>query len=189
MKQGAVMRSLYVVTAALASILWTFGLAAEQSTQPSERRNLLGVWELVSAQDHRPNGDVLDLFGTKPSGTLIYTPDGRMAVQIIRDPRPTYVAGSIWSSDGRDLLPSASANEIRDAYTGYYAYSGMWEIDERAHTVTHHVRASLRSGEVGMDYVRPYELAGEQLLLRYAVSADDGERRTRVMVWRRAERF
>ncbi|MGI8783189.1 MAG: hypothetical protein ACR2L2_06020 [Acidobacteriota bacterium] len=58
-----------------------------------------------------------------------------------------------------------------------------------AGTVTHHVRASLRSGEVGMDYVRPYEFAGEQLLFRYAVSADDGERRTRVIVWRRAERF
>ena len=183
------MRSLHIVTAALASLLWTPGLAAEQSTQPSERRNLLGVWDLVSAQDHRPNGDVLDLFGAKPSGTLIYTPDGRVAVQIMRDPRPTSVAGSMWSSDGRQLLPSASANEIRDAYAGYYAYSGMWEINDRAHTVTHHVRASLRSGEVGMDYVRPFEFVGEQLLLRYAMSAADGERRTRVMVWRRAERF
>jgi hypothetical protein len=61
--------------------------------------------------------------------------------------------------------------------------------DERAHTVTHHVRASLRSAEVGSDYVRPYELSGKQLLLRYPVSAPDGERRTRVLIWRRAERF
>jgi hypothetical protein len=45
--------------------------------------------------------------------------------------------------------------------------------------VTHHVRASLRSGEVGAHYVRPYELAGEQLALRYPVNAADGEKYAR----------
>lgn len=177
-----------VVSVAVTSLLCTSGMAAEQPTQPSERRNLMGVWELVSLQDHRPNGDVLDWMGKKPSGTLIYSPDGRMSVQIMRDPHP-FVAASMWSSDGRDLLPSASANEIRDAYNGYYAYFGTWEVDERAHTVTHHIRASLRSGEVGADYVRPYEFSGEQLLLRSPVSAASGEKQTRVITWRRAERF
>ena len=112
-----------VVSVTVASVLWTSGTAAEQATQPSERRNLIGVWELVSLRDHRPNGDALDWMGKNPSGTLIYSPDGRMSVQIMRDPRPA-VAVSMWSSDGRDLLPSASANEIRDAYSGYYAYFG-----------------------------------------------------------------
>ena len=177
-----------VVTVAVASLLWTSGLTARQATQPSERRNLLGVWELVSLRDHRPNSDVLDWMGKKPTGTLIYSPDGRMTIQIMRDPRPL-VAGPMWSSDGHDLLPGASANEIRDAYSGYYAYFGTWDVDERAHTVTHHVRASLRSGEVDSNYVRPFEISGEQLRLRYPVSAPDGETRTRVLIWRRAERF
>ena len=177
-----------VVTVLVASVLWTSGMAAGQATQPSERRKLIGVWELVSLHDHRPNGDVLDWMGKNPSGTLIYSPDGRMSVQIMRDPRPP-VAASMWSSDGRVLLPSASANEIRDAYSGYYAYFGTWDVDERAHTVTHHIRASLRSVEVGADYVRPYEFSGEQLLLRYPVSAADGETWTRVLIWRRGERL
>ena len=142
------MRSFCVVTAALASLLSTSGPAAAQSTQPSERRRLLGAWELVSAQDRRPNGDVLDLFGEKPSGTLIYTPDGRVAVQIMRDPRPTSV-DSMWTSDGRDLLPRASAKEIRDAYTGYddLAHAARAENGEdfvgaetRARGEGHHVR-------------------------------------------------
>jgi hypothetical protein len=177
-----------VVTVAVTSHLWTSGIAAEQVTQPSERRNLIGVWELVSLQDHRPNGEVLDWMGKKPTGTLVYSPDGRMSVQIMRDSRPA-VTGSMWSRDGRDLLPSASANEIRDAYSGYYAYFGTWDVDERAHTVTHHIRASLRSVEVGADYVRPYEFSGEQLLLRSAVETASGEKQTRVITWRRAERF
>jgi hypothetical protein len=111
-----------------------------------------------------------------------------MAVQVMRDPRPTFTAGSIWSSDGRELLPGASANEIREAYAGYYAYFGTFDVDERAHAVTHHVRASLRSQEVGLDFVRPYEFSGDQLILRYSVLATGGETRTRVIVWRRAER-
>lgn len=177
-----------VATVALASLLWTSTRTAGREMQPTERRSLMGVWALVSLQDHRPNGEVLDWMGKKPSGMLVYSPDGRMTLQIMRDPRPT-VAVPIWSSDGHDLLPGAAANEIRDAYRGYYAYFGTWDVDERAHTVTHHVRASLRSNEVDSDYVRPFELSGEQLLLRYPVSAPDGEKRTRVLIWRRAERL
>jgi hypothetical protein len=178
---------LAIVTVAVASLLWTSERAAGQAAQPGERRNLVGVWELVSLEDTRANGDVLDWMGKKPSGSLFYSPDGRMSLQIMRD--PPSVAGSMWSRDGRVLLPSASGNDIRDAYSGYYAYFGTWEVDERAHTVTHHVRASLRSSEVGARYVRPYELAGEQLRLRYPVNAADSEGWTRVLVWRRGERF
>ena len=182
------MLSTGVVTVVLAIFLWCSGLAEGQATQPGERRNLSGVWELVSLQDHRPNGDMLDWMGKKPSGMLIYSPDGRMTIQIMRDPRPT-TAGPIWSSDGHSLLPNAPANDIRDAYSGYYAYFGTWDVDARAHTVTHHVHASLRSAEVDGDYVRPYELSANQLLFRYSVSGPDGEKRTRVLIWRRAERL
>ena len=187
-RKGRVMRlrAIAVVTIAFASLWWIAERTAGQSAQSSERRKLTGMWELVSLQDHRPNGDVLDWMGKKPTGTLIYSPDGRMSVQIMRDPRPA-VAGSLWSRDGRDLLPSASASEIRDAYSGYYAYFGTWEIDERARTVTHHIRGSLRSAEVGADYIRPYEFSGEQLLLRSAVDTASGEKQTRVITWRRAE--
>jgi hypothetical protein len=125
--------------------------------------------------------------GKKPSGTLIYSLDGHMSVQIMRDPRPA-AAASMWTSDGRELLASASAKEIRDAYGGYYAYFGTWDIDEGARTVTHHIRGSMRAGEVGAHYVRPYEFSGDQLLLRSTVSPSNGENQTRVITWRRAGR-
>ena len=177
-----------VMSVAVASLLCRSGIAAQQPSRPSERQTLIGVWELVSLQDHRPNGDALDWMGKKPSGTLIYSADGHMSVQIMRDPHPV-VAASMWSSDGRDLLPSASASEIRDAYGGYYAYFGTWEIDEAARTVTHHIRGSMRAVEVGEDYVRPYEFSGEYLRLRSTVSPVSGEKQFRVITWRRAGRF
>jgi Lipocalin-like domain len=177
-----------VVSMTVASLLCPSRMAAQQPAQPAEGRSLIGVWELVSLQDHRPNGEVLDWMGKKPSGTLIYSADGHMSVQIMRDRHPV-VAASMWSSDGRDLLRSASADEIRDAYGGYYAYFGTWEIDERAHTVTHHIRGSLRPVEVGADYVRPYEFSRDQLLLRSTVSPASGEKQLRVITWRRAGGF
>jgi hypothetical protein len=185
------MRSLWTFGLAMtvAGSLWTGKLCAQQAAASTERQSLLGVWQLKSAKDYRPDGEALDWIGATPSGTIIYTANGRMAVQFVRDPRATFAGSSMWSSDGRELLPGASAGEIRDAYAGYYAYFGTWQIDERAHTITHHVEASLRPEEVGRNYVRPYELSGEQVLFRYPVLAADGERRTRVIVFTRAERF
>jgi hypothetical protein len=178
----------WVVSVTLASMLCPSWVTAQQPARLSDRQTLMGVWELVSLQDHRPNGEVLDWMGKKPSGTLIYSPDGHMSVQIMRDPHPVGAA-SMWSSDGRELQPSASASEIRDAYSGYYAYFGTWDIDERARTVTHHIRGSLRAGEVGADYVRPYEFSGEHLVLRSTVTPASGEKQIRMITWRRAGRF
>ena len=104
-----------VVSVAIASLSWPSGIAAQQRARPSERQTLIGVWELVSLQDHRPNGDVLDWMGKKPSGTLIYSPDGHMSVQIMRDP----VSGARPVEQGRPRpAAGASASEIRDEYGG-----------------------------------------------------------------------
>lgn len=161
--------------------------SGERQAAPKVAAQLLGVWDLVSYEDHRPNGEVLHWWGQHPSGVLTYSRSGRMAVQFMRDPRPTFAAGRVWGPDNQQLLPTASATEIRDAFAGYYAYFGTYEVDERAQTVTHHIKASLRSHEVGADNVRPFKLSGDQLVLRFPVTADDGERRTRIIVWRRAE--
>lgn len=53
--------------------------------------------------------------------------------------------------------------------------------------MTHHVQASLRPNEVGIEYVRKFELKGDQLILRVALNVGD-EARTRVLTWRRAAR-
>jgi len=174
---------------ALVSCLATAASGERQATPRATERDLLGVWDLVSIEDHKPNGEVLFWLGQHPSGVLTYLPSGRMAVQFMRDPRPTFTAGRVWGRDGRELLPIASPTEIREAFAGYYAYFGTYEVDERAQAVTHHVKASLRPHEVGLDYVRPFELSGDRLVLRYPVTSDDNEIRTRIIVWRRAERL
>lgn len=185
------MHSLWTLrlTLVLAGFLIFAAPSAPQVPTSTPRLTLLGVWDLVSVKDYRPDGSALDWMGGSPKGQIIYTADGRMAVQFMRDPRATFSGSSMWTGDSRDLLSTVSASEIRDAFTGYYAYFGTWQIDERAGAVTHHVQSSLRPDEIGRNYVRPYQFSGDQLQFKYPVSAANGEARTRVIVFTRAERF
>jgi hypothetical protein len=182
-------RPALTLSVVLVCCLGTPASGERQVAPKATARELLGIWDLVSYEDHRPNGEVLSWWGPHPSGVLTYSPSGRMTVQFMRDPRPTFAAGRVWGPDNQRLLSAASAAEVQEAFTGYYAYFGTYEVDERAQAVTHHIKASLRSHEVGVDYVRPFELSGDQLKLRYPVTADDGEIRTRIIIWHRAERF
>ena len=182
-------RRVLALTAALVCCLGFASFGERQAAPRAAARDLLGVWDLVSYEDHDKNGKISYGWGPQPSGVLTYSPGGRMTVQFMRDPRSTFAAGRVWSRDNRELLATAQAAEIRDAYSGYYAYFGTYDFDERAQAVTHHIRASLRSHEVGADNVRPFELKGDQLVMRIPVTTDTGEARTRFVVWRRAERF
>jgi len=156
----------------LANCLSTVTFGEPQPAPKVTANQLVGAWDLVSYEDHRPNGEVLQGWGQHPSGVLTYSLSGRMAVQFMRDPRPTFVGGRVWGRDNQNLLPAASAAEIRDAYAGYYAYFGTYDVDERARAVTHHIKSSLRSHEVGTDNVRPFELTGDRLVLQFSVTAD-----------------
>lgn len=112
--------------------------------------------------------------GTRPQGILIYTACGHMAAEIMRDPRPTFPKG----------YENASAEEIRDAFEGYYAYFGTYHVNTAEKTVTHHLQGSLRPAEIGRDYVRVYELAGDQLTLN---PVRDGRKLQVRLTWERAK--
>ena len=123
------------------------------------RDELVGTWKLTGAEFWWPDGQVADLYGSAPTGTLIYGAGGDMAVQIMRADRPPFAAG-----DFRD----GSIDELRAAVAGYIAYFGRYTVDEATHTVTHHMRGSLVPNWVGHDLTRVVELAGNRLTLRTA---------------------
>jgi hypothetical protein len=172
---------------ATAGILVGASIPIQGQTVTAGGHPLHGVWELVSLEDHQPDGKIVYWLGRAVTGTITYTPGGRMFVQLLSDPHPRFAAGNVFSPSGRALLPVAANDEIRTAYGGYYAYFGTYEIDEGKRVVTHHVASSLRPQEIGLNYERPYELTGDRLVLRYPVSDDGGGTNTRVIVWRRAE--
>jgi hypothetical protein len=79
-----------------------------------------------------------------------------MSVQIMRDPRPTFKSGN---------LGSASLEEKKDAFDGYAAYFGTYEVNEKEGFVLHHIQGSIRPDEVGITYKRMFKISGNRLML------------------------
>jgi hypothetical protein len=109
---------------------------------------------------------------------IIYTAQGRMAVQIMVLPRPVVPP----VPEGPDEVTAWNAEQVRRVVETYDAYFGTYELDEARHLVTHHVEGELRPNYVGTAYTRRYQVDGDQLIL----SAADPNEHWRV-VWERVK--
>lgn len=121
----------------------------------SDREKLIGAWHLVELQSPGPDGRVAPILGLK--GTLIYTRDGHMSVQIMYP--VTYPASTAISNDY--------------VLNGYEASFGTYEIDPARHTVTHHVQGSITHGLVGKSLVRAYRFTPDGRLLIHSIRQDE----------------
>lgn len=111
-------------------------------------------------------------------GMIVYTPEGRMAVQIMVLPRPVVPP----VPEGPDEVTAWSSEQVRRVVETYDAYFGTYEIDEARHVVTHHVEGELRPNYVGAAYARRYQVDGDRLLL----SATNPDEHWRV-IWERVK--
>ena len=112
------------------------------------KEKLIGAWRLAWTEeqgaDGRPNRAV------DRRGTIVYTRDGHMSVQI--------------------MLPkqedTQAAGPVRYEQGGYEAYYGTYEVNEQAQTVTHHVEGALVRTLIGKDLTRVYRFSDGQLILK-----------------------
>jgi len=111
----------------------------------SVRSKLIGAWRLVWDEDQGSDGKMIRLDET---GIIMYTADGHMAVQI-RTNRPATPSGPVQYDQG-----------------GYEGYYGTYEVNEKEHTVTHHVEGALVKDLIAKDLTRVYKFEGTQLVLR-----------------------
>ncbi len=119
--------------------------AKNDPTPGSDREKLIGAWHLVSMGDTGTSGQ--PNHGSEIKGTLIYTRDGHMSVQLM-------------------YPPSESALTNDYVLNGYEASFGSYDVDEAAHTVTHHVQGSVTHGLVGKDLTRVYQFSNGHLIIR-----------------------
>jgi Lipocalin-like domain len=117
--------------------------------------DLAGTWQLREWRRVAADGSVAHPLGTDPEGLLVYTPDGRMIVQMMGAERPAL--------DSPDPLKGDTETRAQ-LYSTCLAYFGTYEV--RDGSVVHNVEASLYPGWSGAEQVRPYELSGDQLTLR-----------------------
>ncbi|MBM2883303.1 lipocalin-like domain-containing protein [Chromobacterium phragmitis] len=155
-----------------------------------EMSNLLivGSWELQSYFKRDDDGRLEYPMGEHPSGLIMYSQDGHMSVQIMVANRPRFQS---------DQLHEKTEYEIGQAARGYFAYSGLYEIEvlDEAEAgdgkvvrglITHHMVNSLFPNWEGRSLIRQMRLQDDLLELSTCQAGMyKGRMMTTHLVWRR----
>ena len=147
------------------------------------RERLVGTWKLVSLVGRPVDGsEPFYPMGDKLTGTIMYAPDGYMAVQIMRQDRPKFPSGD-W------LL--GTDEEIKEAALGYFAYSGPFLIDEANMVLTHSLSVSLDPNWLGQVQRRAVRIEEDLLHLSTETPIEselsEGKATMYYLTWKRAE--
>jgi Lipocalin-like domain len=150
----------YMVRAFITAVALTAVLVVSPSpattASDGNQSTLVGTWKLASVDTLPPDGRILNIWmGPHPVGLIVYQPNGYMAIQMMHDPRPMFSKSAI----------TATSDELKNAYFGYYAYWGTYNIDGTEGTVEHNVQSSLFPAEVGRKYKRSFSINGTKLVL------------------------
>jgi Lipocalin-like domain len=149
-------------------------------SENSLRQQLVGAWALSTFVERDIETGVENhLFGKRPLGLILYTPDGYVSAQLQRLERPAFADG--------DIL-RAIAEEYAAAGSSYIAYSGRFFVDEGKKSLSHEMAVSFFPNWFGQRQVRLVEVNGETLRL----STDGPQRvngalKTATLTWRRAQ--
>lgn len=141
------LRYICAAIALLGSLSQAQAGANPAGSRGTDKEKLIGAWHLISMQEPDASGQLRTI--SDRTGTLIYTRDGHMSVQIMYPP-----SGSNLSNDY--------------VLNGYEASFGSYDVNEDAHTVTHHVKGSITRGLVGKHLTRIYRLSGTRLVIKSA---------------------
>lgn len=139
------MRIFLVLAAMLVMSGDAIGRLPQGITSGSDKERLIGAWHLISIGE--VGRDDQSTVPTEIKGTLIYTRDGHMSVQLLYPP---------------------SQSDVSNDYVlnGYEASFGRFDVDEVKHTVTHHVEGSVTRGLIGKDLPLVYRLSGNRMIIR-----------------------
>lgn len=122
--------------------------SADRTVDGPVKEKLVGAWRLVWVDEQQPDGKMKRI--TDRRGTIVYTRDGHMSVQI--------------------MLPNtekaSETNPVQYDQGGYEAYYGTYDVDEQARAVTHHVEGALVRALVGKNLTRVYQFVDGQLVLK-----------------------
>ena len=138
--------------AALLAAVWVLvacvspGIAQSVAGE-SARDRLIGSWRLAWVEEEQADGTMKRY--TDRRGTIVYTRDGHMSVQIML-PEGLSVPGK---------------NPVKYDRGSYEAYYGPYEVDEAVHTVTHQNQLALARGLLAADPTPVYRFRGLQLVL------------------------
>lgn len=117
----------------------------------SDTEKFIGAWRYV--QSVSSDGVVDTHLGEHPLGYIIYTSESIMSVQIMNPDRTLLKGGNSTSKESQHIAED------------FFAYSGHYDINEKTHTVTHHLEMAMLANMVGKNYQRFYRFEDQYLYL------------------------
>lgn len=135
--------------------------------------DLYGTWQLVRyVWQDAATGKNDEPFGSKPSGVLGYSRDGRVYAILVGDTRPK-------PAD----LAKVSDQERVELFKTMVAYAGTFTFDGKV--AIHHVDVSWNGTRTGTDLVRNLTLEGRRLTITSNLqpSGIDGRPGTVSLIW------
>jgi hypothetical protein len=124
-------------------------------------------------ESHNAKGE---LMSSNPgmTGFIVYTASGHVMVHMMRPYRRRNVGG----------LPTPE--ETMAAYRSYTSYFGPYTVNESEKYLVHHLVGAINPGNVGSDFQRFFELAGNSLILKVPVTKNaNGEDVHMTITWER----
>jgi hypothetical protein len=118
-------------TAALGFVFVGSGAVAQQKPIKDQ---LVGAWTLLLDDGVAPDGTQVPTFGPNPVGTLIFTPNGRYSLQIMR-----VINRGPFASNNRD---TGTADENKAVSQGTISHFGTYSVDEAGRAITFHIEGS-----------------------------------------------
>jgi len=138
------------LTAALALIVWTTLAAASTAAQTA--KDIEGTWRLASATVTYED-KTRDIFGPRPSGTMIFGASGRFTQVIISSDLPKFASKS---------RETGSAEENKAVVQGSIAYFGTYSLGSGG-IVNLHIENSTFPNMTGTDQKRSVKISGDEL--------------------------
>jgi hypothetical protein len=102
-------------------------LPAADAFAQSTREQLVGAWTLISADSVRPDGSRVEVFGSNPKGTMIFSSDGHFALIQMRGDLPRL------ASNSRDR---GTPEENKAIVQGSIAYFGTYSVNDNEKLIT-----------------------------------------------------
>jgi len=129
-------------------------------------KDVLGTWTLVSAGD---------AYGSNPRGSLIFEPNGRFSIQLMKNDLPKYASNNRTQGTPAEYKATVEGSL---SYFGTYAVSGT--------DLNLHIEGSTFPNWVGMDQKR-INLSVNADELKYTQPNPSGGGPAAQLIWRRAK--
>lgn len=112
--------------------------AAPVNTGPFDGRPLkeaiVGSWRLLIVDSVKPDRTQVPIYGPNPRGIIMFGPEGRYSIQIMRDiGRPNFAAN--------DRL-KGTPDEIKAAYDGMLTHFGSYTVDDGSKMLAFRIEGS-----------------------------------------------